>query len=209
MAFDLQEQEQIAELKAWWQDWGRYLAVAVVAGLVGYAGWQGWSSYQEKQAHAAAEIYVKVEVLGATDAAKLRPDVEKLQNEYAGTGYAARATLLLAKAFADAGDFKSATTQLQWVAGHADEAGLRDAARLRIAAVALDQKQYDAALAALQGREEEASMPLFSEMRGDIMIEKGDVAGARDAYKQTLAKLEKGAPNYQFVEVKLAALGNS
>ncbi|KAF0814326.1 hypothetical protein IGB42_01227 [Andreprevotia sp. IGB-42] len=207
MAFDLQEQEQIAELKAWWQDWGKYLAAVVVAGLVGYAGYAGWNAYQSSEAEAAAEIYAKAELM-ADDLPKLRAEVEKLQSQYGGTGYAARATLLAAKVAASSGDFKSAQTQLQWVLGHGNEAGLRDAARLRLAAVNLDMKQYDAALAALQGREEEASTALFAEARGDVLVEKGDAAGARDAYKQAIAKLEKSAPSYQYLEVKLAALGN-
>lgn len=207
MAFDLQEQEQIAELKAWWKDWGKYLAAVLAAAGIGYVGWQGWNAYQSSDAQSAAEIYAKAELLG-NDAAKLKVEAQKLQNEYGSTGFAARATLLAAKASAGNGDLKDAALQLQWVIGHAGEAGLRDAARLRLAAVNIDLKQYDAALAALKGREEAASTALFAEASGDVLAEKGDVAGARDAYKQALAKLDKDAPNYPFVEVKLAALGN-
>ncbi|WP_255990509.1 YfgM family protein [Chitinolyticbacter albus] len=206
MAFDLQEQEQIAEFKAWWHSWGKYLALAVAAGLIGFAGWQGWKHYQQGQAAAAAEIYSRVEGLQG-DAAKVRAEADALKRDYAATAYAPRAALFAAKASFDAGDLKNAESQLNWAIANAKETDLRDAARLRLAAVQLDQKQIDAALKTLAAAEGEGFAGLIQELRGDALVEKGDTKGAVDAYTAALAKLPKDAPNVQFVQVKLDALG--
>ncbi|WP_283149684.1 YfgM family protein [Silvimonas soli] len=209
MAFDLQEQEQIAELKAAWADWGKYLAGAVVVGLLAYGGWTGWSAYQSSVAEKAGAAYAQLETDLTGDTAKILADADVLKKDYATSPYAPRAALLAAKASARAGDLKSAQTQLEWAIAHASESEIRDAARLRLTAVQLDQKQFDAALKTLAARENDSYTPLFAEARGDVLAAKGDNSGARDAYKDALAKLGKDAPNVRFVEVKLEALGNS
>ncbi|GGP19516.1 YfgM family protein [Silvimonas iriomotensis] len=211
MAFDLQEQEQIAELKAAWESWGKYIAGLVVIGLVGYLGWTGWNAWAGKQAQAAADQYAVFQSAYAADPAKAVTQADQLKKDYPDSPYTTRAALLSAKGAATANDSKGAQTQLEWVVAHSSEAAMRDAARLSLAAVELDQKQYDAALKALGARESASYTTLFAEMRGDVLAAKGDAAGARDAYKDVLAKLkqEKNTPNAVLVEVKLAALGNS
>ncbi|UXY14252.1 tetratricopeptide repeat protein [Chitiniphilus purpureus] len=207
MAFDLQEQEQIAQFKAWWQSWGKYLTGLAVAGLVAFAGWQGWNRYQQHQAEAAAAIYAQVEAGAlAGDTAKARSEADRLKQEYAGTAHAPRAALLAAKISVDKGEVDQAQAQLRWVAAQAKETDLRDAARLRLAAVQLDQKQFDAALTTLNAAESTGMAGLVAEMRGDVLVEKGDAKGAEQAYQQALSKLPKDAPNLQFVQIKLDAL---
>lgn len=210
MAFDLQEQEQIAEFKAWWESWGKSIAVGVLIVFVGYFGWKGWNSYLETQSAKAGVMYASLETLaGGKDVAKVKAAAELLKKEYAGTPYAARAALLLAKADADAGEAAAAMVQLQWVVANAKEPGLRDVSRLRLAALQLDDKKFDEALATLKGNEETSFAGLFFEAKGDVQLLKGDKAAARESYQQAIVKLQKDAPNVKFVEVKLEALGNS
>jgi predicted negative regulator of RcsB-dependent stress response len=210
MAFDLQEQEQIAQFKAWWDSWGKMIAAGLVAVLVAYAGWKAWNAYLATQSAKAGVLYAELDKLAVTkDAAKMKPVVESLKKDFTSSAYTPRAALLLAKTSMDAGDVATATTQLQWVIASAKEAGLRDVARLRLAAVQLDQKKFDDALATLKNSEELSFAGLFFEAKGDVLLIKGDKAAARESYKQALAKLEKDAPNVKFVEVKLEALGNS
>ena len=207
MAFDLQEQEQIAQLKAWWNDWGKSIAAAAVVVLVGWGAWQGYNAWQENKSAEAADLFSQVQKGMTGDASKVRATADKMKQEYPGSAYTARGVLLAAKASALGGDLKSAQANLQWAVDHATEAEVRDAARLRLAAVLLDQKAYDDAVKALSGRESEGNAGLFAEARGDVFAAKGDSKGARDAYKEALAKLDKDAPNAQFVSVKLEALG--
>ncbi|MFC7421505.1 YfgM family protein [Iodobacter arcticus] len=210
MAFDLQEQEQIAEFKAWWDGWGKLIAVGLLAVLVAYAGWKGWNAHLESQSAKAGVLYVELDKLAeAKDVAKMKVAVESLKKDYASSAYAPRAALLLAKSSVEANDALAASAQLQWVISHAKEAGLRDVARLRLAVVQLDQKKFDDALATLKANEETSFAGLFFEAKGDVLLIKGDKTAAREAYKQAVAKLPKDAPNVKFVEVKLEALGNS
>ncbi|AMC33937.1 YfgM family protein [Janthinobacterium sp. B9-8] len=210
MAFDLQEQEQIAEFKAWWDGWGKLIAVGLLAVLVAYAGWKGWNAHLESQSAKAGVLYAELDKLAeAKDVAKMKVAVESLKKDYASSAYAPRAALLLAKASVEANDVAAASAQLQWVISHAKEAGLRDIARLRLAVVQLDQKKFDDALATLKSNEETSFAGLFFEAKGDVLLIKGDKTAAREAYKQAVAKLPKDAPNVKFVEVKLEALGNS
>ncbi|AZN36025.1 YfgM family protein [Iodobacter ciconiae] len=210
MAFDLQEQEQIAEFKAWWESWGKFIAMGLIAVLVAYLGWKGWSAYLTSQSAKAGVLYAELDKRAeAKDVVKMKPAVEQLKKNYAGSAYAPRAALLLAKASVEASDVPAAMAQLQWVVANAKEAGLRDVARLRLAAVQLDQKKFDDALSTLKSNEETSFAGLFFEAKGDVLLIKGDKAAARESYKQAVVKLPKDAPNVKFVEVKLEALGNS
>lgn len=207
MAFDLQEQEQIAELKAFWHDYGRHIALGLVIAIAIFAGWKGWQAWENNQSAKAADIYAKVEAAGA-DEAKLKPAVAELKKDYARTAYAARAALIAARAAFGKKDLVTAQSELKWAIANGREAGIRDMARLRLANVLMDDKKYDEALTQLKSAEEQSFGALYSETRGDVLALKGDAAGAAEAYKQALAKLPKDAPNFKFVEVKLEALGN-
>lgn len=204
MAFDLQEQEQIAELKAWWKDWGRHLAVGAAVILVGYAAWQGWQSWQKNRAEHAATVFSRIEA-SAGDVAKLKAAVAELKKDFAASPYATRAALLAARDAFEKGDLAGAKAELNWVLTHAAEPLARDLAHQRLASVLADEKKYDEALKQVERPEIEEMDAIFAETRGDVLTLKGDVAKARDAYKAALAKQEKGAQS--MVEMKLDALG--
>lgn len=205
-AFDLQEQEQIATLKAWWQSWGKWLAVGAAAFLIGFAGWTAWQSYQKNQMLKAAEVFSQIEANLAEDG-KFKAGVALLKSDYSKTPYAPRAALIAAKLQYLKGDAGAARTELQWVIEHSKEAALRDSARLRMASILQEDKKFTEALALMKAPEEEAFSPLFAELRGDIYHAKGEPAAAADAYRQAIAKLPKDAPNLKLVEIKLDVLG--
>lgn len=207
-AFDLQEQEQIAEFKAWWAQWGKLLIAAVVAVVVGYFGRYGWNAYQKSQADEAAAAYAKVETaFKAKDAAKTRAAADEMSKDRSGHALTARAMLLAAKLAFDGNDLAGARSALEWVIANAKEDEVADIASLRLSAVLLDQKQFDAALKAVETPRQEGFKATFADARGDVLAEKGDKAGARKAYQDAVAKLEKDAPARQMIEVKLSALG--
>lgn len=208
MAFDLQEQEQIDELKAFWAQWGKWISAAVLAAALGYAGSKGWAYYQQSQAEKAAVVYD--EVAGAAqagDLAKLKSSIAVLQREYGGTSYASRASLLVAKAAFEKQDLALAKSQLGWAVEHAKEPALQAVARLRLASVLLDEKRYDAAIAELNKEHASAFDALFLDLKGDVYAAKGDSKAARDQYKSALAKLVGDSPNRQYIQTKLDAMG--
>lgn len=206
-AFDLQEQEQIAEIKAWWAQWGKWLIALAIALPVAYVGQYGWKAYQKSQADAAATAYAGVEkAFQAKDAAKTRAEAEAMTKAQSGHALTSRAMLLAAKLAHDAKDLDKSRTALEWVVANAKEDGVADVARLRLAAVQLDQKQFDAALKTLDKPKGAAFDGLFADARGDVLAIKGDAKGARQAYEQALAQLEKDAPARDLIEIKLSSL---
>ncbi|MEW5943613.1 MAG: tetratricopeptide repeat protein [Pseudomonadota bacterium] len=208
MAYDFEEQEQIDALKAWWKRNGTATLVGVAVFVAIVAGAQGWRHYQKSQTLQAAELYDLLQ--GAAEARNLKKTGElagQLLDKYAGTPYAARAALVAAKASYEGGDAKNAKTRLQWVMDHANTEEMRDSARLRLAGILLDEKNYTEALKLLDVKPGEAFAGLYADLRGDVLLASGKAAEARAAYQAALGKLGPGSAWRGQVEMKLEALG--
>lgn len=208
MAYDLEEQEQLDVLKDWWKRNGNtvLLAVGVFAAVV--AGMQGWRHYQKNQQQQAAMVYEAVQTGAQTrDIKRIRDAAGQLIEKYPGTPYAARAALLVAGANLESGDAKSAKAQLQWVTEHAKEEGARDIARLRLAGILLDEKNYAEALKQLEAPHAKAFAGLFADLKGDVLAAQGKTAEARAAYQAALEKMDEKSAYRQVVQMKLDGLG--
>jgi len=211
--YDLEEQEQISELKTWWRMYGNIVVAASLVVIIGVAGWQFWGRYQRSQAEQATVIYAAVQKAAAAhDAKKAREAAGELLEKFPGTTYAAMAALMSARLQFDAGDLASAKTQLQWVVDKASDTGLRDLARLRLAHVLFDDKAPDEALKLLEIPSDPAFVPRYAELKGDILATQAKKPEARAAYQAALAKLDAlKAPreaNYrELLQMKLDALG--
>ena len=205
--YDLEEQDQIDELKAWWSRYGNTITVALILGLLVVAGIQGYRWYTAKRAESASVLYSAVsDAVRTKDSAKAKDAIAELTQSYAGTGYAPRAELLYAKMLYDAGDRKGAATQLQWVIDHASEEEIRSVGRYRLAQVQIDEKQFDAALATLDAKHPASFDGLFADLRGDALAAAGRTADARAAYETALAKLDPKSPYRNYVQAKRDAI---
>ena len=206
--YDLEEQEQIDELKAWWKQYGRMLIVLVVAACVGAAGTIGWQWYKRSQAEKASQLYGALEkAVRANDPKQTRELSGQLMDQFGATAYGPMAAMAAAKASYDSGDAKSAAAQLQWTIDHARDDDLVATARLRLAGVLLDEKKYDDALKLLDAAHPDAFAGLFADLKGDIYVAQGKTAEAKAAYQQALEKLPAAGTYRSVVQVKLDALG--
>jgi len=180
-----------------------------VAVLVAIAGWRAWGWYQLSQATQASAVYGELQVAaGAGDQKKMRDLAGTLLETYPRSIYAALGALISAKAQFEAGDLKTARVQLQWVVDRAREPEIQAVARLRLAAVLLDEKAYDEALKVLTAKPEPAFEALFEESRGDVLQAQGKGAEAKAAYQAALGKLASGdAVGRELIQLKLDALG--
>ena len=204
--YDLEEQEQIDSLKTWWNMYGNLVTAVVVAASLGVIGWQGWNWYQRNQVAQASAIYGVLEQAVATnDVQKTKAAAGELAEKYGRTGYAALGALLAAKQSFEAGDLKTARVQLTWATENARDE-LRDLARLRLAAVLLDDKAFDEALKQLDAAHAAAFDARFLEMKGDVLVAQGKKPEARAAYK---AALDKGGAGRELLRQKLDNLGES
>jgi predicted negative regulator of RcsB-dependent stress response len=208
MAYDLEEQEQIDALKSWWKQNGNLVLLAVIAALVAFAGVNGWRYYNERQSERASQLYAELEKAAqGSDAKKTGEVASQVIDQYGSTGYGPMAALVAAKAAVDAGDLKTAGTRLAWAVEHAKDEETEAVARLRLAAVRLDEKQYDEALRLLDQKHPESFAGLYADLRGDVLVAQGKLPEARAAYKQALDKLAPEATYRLIVQVKLDGIG--
>jgi predicted negative regulator of RcsB-dependent stress response len=208
MAFDLEEQEQIAELKQFWKQYGTLITTLAVAALVAFAGMQGWRYYKNSQSEKASALFTKFgEAVRKNDVKEIRAVGKQMMDGFGSTAYGPTTALLLAKANYENGDAAGAAEQLQWAIDKAKDAETAELARLRLASIRLDEKKYDDALKLLETRHSAAMETLYADLRGDVMVAQGKSAEARAAYKMAI---EKSLPNSAYrsvVQIKLDALG--
>jgi predicted negative regulator of RcsB-dependent stress response len=209
MAYDLEEQEQLAQLKGWWKDNGNTVIALLAAAAIGVAGWQGWRAWQANQTRAAAALYDNlVKAMQAGDAKALRDAGGTLVESYPRTLYASMGALAAARFHFERGELKDARAQLQWVSERSPSEELKDLARLRLAGVLLDDKAYDEALALLGAKHAEAMAAQYAALKGDVLVAKNQPAEAKAAYKLAL---EKAGPRENAlrasVQLRLDALG--
>lgn len=208
MAMDLEEQEQIDALKAWWKTHGNKVIIGVTLFVLTVAGWRGWETYQAKQTGEAVVLFdaLRKELL-ANDTKKIRDIAGQLIDKYPRTVYATDAAMVAAKVNFESGDAKSAKAQYQWVIEHAKQPQSKDLARMRLAVVLLDDKNYDEALKQLESAHDTAFAPMFNDLKGDVYALQGKSKEARSAYQAALDKLPKESPFKNYVQIKLDALG--
>lgn len=188
-AYDLEEQEQLDELKTWWKMYGNLVTGILLAVALAAVAWQGWNWWQRQQSIQASAVFSGLQTAVAQkDAKRARELAGELIDKYSATAYAGMGALLAARTQVDAGDARNARVQLAWAAENAKDLGLRELARLRLAAVLLDDKAYDEALKQLATEPAAPFAPRFAELRGDVFAAQGKNAEARDAYDAALTK---------------------
>lgn len=188
--YDLEEQEQLSSIKAWWQQYGNLVTYSVVGAALVSLAVQGWHWYQRSQASQAGAIYAVVQkAIAAGDTKAAREKAGELIEKFSGTPQAGLAALLAARVQLDGGDSKSAKAQLAWAAANAKPDELRDLARLRLAGILTDEKAYDEALKQLEKEPASALATEFADLKGDILALQAKPAEAKAAWQGALDKL--------------------
>ncbi len=209
MAYDLEEQEQIASLKAWWDKYGNASTWVLIAALAAYSGYTYWKYHQRSESAQASALYEELQnAVQAKDNAKVLRAAGDVESKFGGTAYAPMAALVAAKSAFEANDLKSAKAQLQWAVDHgADE--FKAVAKIRLAGVLLDEKAYDEALKTLTGETPAAFAGAVADRKGDILAAQNKLAEARSAYQAALDATDKKNPGRQLIQLKLEAIGGS
>ena len=207
--YDFEEQERLAELKAWWEDNRWYVFGTIAAALLAIAGWRGYAYWKASQADDAAQMYTPVaEASKSNDPKKVADAAKPLIEKHPRSFPASEAGLVAAKVAFEANNLPEARRHLEWVlANGVDEH--RGVARLRLAAVQMEEKKYEEALKTLDANKDEAFVALVADMRGDVMLAQGRMDEARAAYKLATEKAEPRNPVKGIAETKLNALGGA
>lgn len=210
------DEEQIENLKRFWQDYGTPILVGVVIAVSAFAGWRYWQA--EKQVTATSAATVFQDMLAAAQRSQLNPDdkaaatdvqrlAKSLKDDFTKTPYAISAALLQARQAVDRADHKEAEKQLRWVLEQKPAEGVRVLATTRLARVLAAQKQYDAAIALLQGEKAPGFEPTVEELKGDIYQAQGKLEEARKAYQAAVTALQSRDERRPVLELKMADVG--
>ena len=205
---DLQEQEQLDALKAFWNKYGNLVTWLLVLVLGAFAAWNGWNYWQREQGLKAGGMFEELE------RASLAGDVDKtgrvfadLKANFPRTAFAEQGGLLAAKLQFEKGQADAARASLGWVADNAAEEEIRTAARLRLAAVLTEGKQYDEALKTLAAATAPGFEALVADRRGDVLVIQGKKDEARVAYQAAYQAMGEKIDYRRLIDAKLTALG--
>ena len=205
---DLQEQEQLDALKAFWKQQGNLITWVLVLVMGGFAAWNGWQYWQREQAQKAAAMFEELDrAASAGDAAKTGRVFADLKERYPGTAFAQQGGLAAAKVQAAKGEADAAQASLKWVAENAMEDEFRTIARLRLAALQADAKKYDEALKTLDAAKAEGFEALVADRRGDTLMAQGKKGEAKAAYLAAWKGMGEKVDYRRLVDAKLTALG--
>lgn len=207
-ALDLQEQEQLDQLKAFWKQHGNLITWVITAVLLAYAGWNGWQWYQRDQAAKAAAIFEELDKAAAAgDAAKAGRAFGDLKDRFPRTASAEQGALVAAAVQYDKGQADAARSTLGWAAENARQEEYRAIAALRLAGLLAEAKQPDAALKQLDAVKLPAFAGLAADRRGDVLLAQGKKDEAKAAYQAAYKALDERLDYRRLVEAKLTALG--
>ncbi|MBW8756583.1 MAG: tetratricopeptide repeat protein [Burkholderiales bacterium] len=204
---DLQEQEQVDALKAFWARYGNLIMWTVTLLLAAFAGWNFWQKQERDKALQASTMYGELKTAAdAGDDKRAGQIFGDMKAKYAKATYTQLGGLLAAKTQADKGDATDAMASLQWVAdaGNDENSAI---AHLRLAGLLADARKYDDALKQLALVKPASFAALVSDRRGDIEMAQGQKDAAVKAWKVAYDGLPETAQYRILVEAKLTAQG--
>jgi predicted negative regulator of RcsB-dependent stress response len=207
---DLEEQEQLDQIKHFWAQYGNLITWVLIAILGSMAAWNGWNYWQRSQASKAAVLFDEIERAAvASDAERMERALADMKDRFGSTTFAAQSGLLAGKALFDAGKTDGARAALSWVADKASDDAYKAVARLRLVGLDIEAKAFDQALKTLEAPVPKAFEPLVADRRGDVFMAQGKVEEAKTQYQNAWRGLSEQTEYRRLVEVKLAALGVS
>jgi predicted negative regulator of RcsB-dependent stress response len=205
---DLEEQEQLEELKHFWKQYGNLISWILIAVLGSYAGWNGYQYWQRGQATQSSAMFDEVERAALdSDTSKLDRALADMKDKFASTTYAQQAALLAAKTYHDRGNIDAAKAALAWVAEKSSDPGYQAIARLRLAGELAQGKAYDEAAKQLAVSFPKEFVALAADRLGDIYLLQGKKVEAKAEFEKAYKAFEDQVEYRRLVEVKLNALG--
>lgn len=195
--------EDVERLQTWWKTYGGAIIMGVVLGGLLLAGISYWRNHKQDEAQAASAIYTRLEAdFGAKNASAVDASANRLMKDFAGTPYAGKAALILAKQKYNANDVAGARQQLQWAMENAKEPALRHVARLRLARLMLAQNEVDGTARLLEVKDRGGFVADYEELKGDVLQRQAKGVEARAAYAAALAALPANSAYARILEMK-------
>jgi predicted negative regulator of RcsB-dependent stress response len=206
----LSEREQVDRVRRWFKENAPWAIAGILLGVGLLVGWQQYQGWRERQSLAASEKYNQtIEALARGDRDAATSLARQLKADYERTPYADMAELALARFYVEDGKLAEAVKYLEDVMNTSTDEELKLVARLRLARVQRALGNGDAALATLGGAKAGGFAPAFAEVRGDVLFDRGDRAGALAAYREAAAAKEDGLVDAELLQLKIDSLGGT
>ena len=208
MAYDLEEQESLDQLKAWWEKWGTAVLSVITVGCLAFAAWNGWNWYQRYQGSKATIAYVQLQnAIYQNDTKNVKSIADGLIEDYGTTIYAPLGALASAAAEVQEGNLDLARDRLVWVIEKSGHPEYDTIARVRLAGVELSAKKPEAALKALEPAKPVPDQTALVEDRlGDVYYAMNDFEKARAAWQKAVEVAGEQSPIRGVLHYKLASL---
>lgn len=200
MAYTAEEEQEINEIKNWWNENYKTLIVSVIIAVGGTFGWRYWQEYQVDKAQQLSAEYERI-ITASPEAGEKDARFEAFVKANDKTAYAVLALLDKAKNAVNAKDYAQAEEALKSAVAQSPDEILSSLAALRLAAVQFQQKQFDTALSSLTLVKDQTLNSRKALLTGDILSAKGDKEGARARYSE--AQQNATALEQQWLQVRL------
>lgn len=205
---DLEDQEQLDQLKHFWNVYGSLITWVVLILAGAYIAWNGYHYYLRNQSAQAAVLFDELERnAAAKDMGRVQAAATQLQAKFSRTAYAQQGGLAAAKADYENSKPEDTRRQLEWVVEHARDPGYQAVARLRLAGVLMENKAYDDALKVLASGVPQSFEALAADRRGDVYAVQGQRDKAAPEYRKAWLGLSASDPYRRIVGMKLNAAG--
>ena len=184
MAYSIEEEQEINQLKDWWKENGKTIIVAFILGVGGMFGWRYWQSHQAEQiAQASAQYDTLINSVQQDEQTK-KANIEQFVQANSKTAYAVFALLDEAKKATEKQDFSAAEANLNQALTQSQDEVLTSIIALRLSAVQFQLGQLDNALTTLNQVKGESFNARKAILTGDIQIAKGDKVAAKNSFEQ-------------------------
>ena len=194
---DNTEEEQVEQIKKWWNSNGKQIIAGAVIGLAGIWGWNTYSDYQDKQSLNARSLYLSY----ASDSSNLGA-YDKLTTDFSSSSYSDQAILLMAKYLFEAGSYTQALGVIKPLINNPSSV-IANTATLRVASIYLQQGQHDQALSILEGQSEDGFSGLVFSLMGDIYLDLGNHLEAQKYYSLAIDNVAENSNLSQLIQIKL------
>lgn len=191
------EEEQVDQIKKWWNNNGKQIIAGAVIGLAGIWGWNTYSDYQDKQSLNARSLYLSF----ASDSNNLGA-YDKLTTDFSSSSYSDQAILLMAKYLFDAGSYTQALGVIKPLINNSSSV-IATTAALRVASIYLQLGQHDQALLILEGQSEDGFSGLIYNLMGDIYLDLGNRTEAQKYYSLAINNVTENSNLTQLIQIKL------
>jgi len=194
---DNTEEEQVKQIKKWWNTNGKQIIAGAVIGLAGIFGWNTYTDYKDNQSLEARSLYLNY----ASDSNNLGA-YDKLTTDFSSSTYSDQAILLMAKYLFDAGSYTQALAVIKPLINNSSSV-IANTASLRTASIYLQLGQHDQALSILIEKSEDGFSGLVYNLMGDIYIDLGNLPEAQKYYSLAIDNVVENSNLTQLIQIKL------